>query len=375
MFIQSKFETLDDLAGNVRCARKDEKMPGVDEVAEDIPDATIRNKPLPSEEVFFGTSKAMEELRMRLERVACTDVPILIRGEAGSGKEMLAKLIHRRYPGEKTPFYKLTPAGHEGWRKSTSFVLPGDRPNSDGRDFHAVPENLTCIGSLFFEEIAELDSVSQRRLVRMLHDDQPLSMDAAHYAPSLYRVICSTRHDIERQIGVGNFREDLFYSINVVSLYMPSLRERSEDIPGLVQYLWYCCREELCHDVPEPSRKLIDAFQEYAWPGNIRELANLTRRYVLLGSEEMIVRELTAKTHKPPPTNLEADRRVSLKSLARHEVREVERKIILNTLRETRWNRKKAARALKISYRTLLYKIKEAGVPPKRDASTQEKKN
>ncbi len=357
------------------CPTERRQCAEVHEVAEDISDVTIRNGQLPPEEVIFGTSNAMDEVRMRLERVARTDVPILVQGEAGSGKEILARLIHRRYPGETTPFHKVTPGGQDGWRKSASIVLPGEDPNPDARHLHALPENLTCIGSLFFEEIAELNAASQRRLVRMLHDDQPLSMDAAEYAPSLYRVICSTKHDIEQQMGMGNFREDLFYSINVVSLYMPPLRERSEDIPGLARYLWQCCRKEFCSDVQAPSQRLIEAFQEYSWPGNIRELANMTKRYVLLGSEEKIVRELTAKARQPSASEPPSDRRVSLKSLARQEVQELERKIILKTLRATQWNRKRAARALKISYRTLLYKIKEAGVPPKRVASKREKQN
>lgn len=209
----------------------------------------------------------------------------------------------------------------------------------------------------------------------MLHDGLPLSMEATEYAPNLFRVICSTQHDLEQQMGMGSFREDLFYSINVVSLYVPPLRERREDIPGLAQYLWECCRKEFCCDVEEPSSRLIAAFQEYAWPGNVRELANMMKSYVLLGSEEKIVRDLAAKAHQPSAHGLPADQAVSLKSLARQEAQELERKIILRTLRATQWNRKQAARALKISYRTLLYKIKKAGVPPKRVDLRREKQH
>ncbi|MEJ2007961.1 MAG: sigma 54-interacting transcriptional regulator [Acidobacteriota bacterium] len=340
-----------------------------------ISEVTIRNRQFPPEEVVFGKSSAMDELRKRLERVARTDVPILVRGEAGSGKEILARLVHRRYPGETRPFRRVTTNGRNGWLKSSSFVLPGEDAGPDVRYLDAAPEDHRCLGSLFFEEIAEMNTMSQRRLVRLLHDGQPLGMEATGYTPNLFRVICSTQHDLERLVGVGSFRGDLFYLINVVSLCVPPLRERREDIPGLAYYLWERCREEFCSDAQEPSSRLISAFQEYAWPGNVRELANMMKCYALLGSEEKIVSEMAAKAHHPPTDEPSAGGTISLKHLARQEVQEVERKIILRTLHATKWNRKRAARMLKISYRTLLYKIKEAGVPPKRADSKRERLN
>ncbi|HUX11136.1 MAG TPA: sigma 54-interacting transcriptional regulator [Terriglobia bacterium] len=342
-------------------------------MAEVIAGVPIRYRHLPPEGAIFGASSSMDELRGKLERVACTDIPILIRGEAGSGKEIIARLIHRRYPGETTPFHKVTPVGRDRWRKSASFVLPRDDTSSDALQGGGAPGKLNCIGSLFFDEVAELNPAAQRSLMHLLHDDRLPGMSAAESAPCLFRVICSTKHDIEREMVLGNFREDLFYSINVVSLHLPPLRARREDIPELAKYFWGCYREEFNSDTREPSLRLIEVFHAYDWPGNIRELANMMKRYVLFGSEERIVEELSAKLNASAVLVPPSSGRLSLKSLARREAQALERKIILKTLHETRWNRKQAARALNISYRTLLYKIKEAGVPPKRTRVKREK--
>lgn len=347
-------------------------------MVEEATAVTIRYGLLPPEGVILGTSGSMNEVRDKLERIARTDVPVLIRGEAGSGKEILARLIHKRYPGETSPFHKVSPAGRAGWRKSASFVLPPDNAsgsNGNGHHSHEIPGRPSCIGTLFFDEVAELNSTSQRNLAQLLHDDRLPSLVPSEHASPLFRVICSTKHDIEREMRIGNFREDLFYSINVVSLHLPPLRERREDIPGLVRYFWKGYSEEFDSDTPAPSARLTAVLQGHDWPGNIRELASVMKRYVLLGSGDAIAEELAARARPAAERVTPSLHGVSLKRLAREEAREVERNIILKTLRETHWNRKRAARALNISYRTLLYKIKEAGVPPKRINVKRENQN
>ena len=344
-------------------------------MAADIAGVTIRYQVLPPEEVILGRSAAMSEVRDKLERVACTDVPVLIRGEAGSGKEILARLIHGRYPGATTPFHKVIPAGQDGWRKSSTLVLPRDKANGNGHHYHGVPGRLACVGSLFFEEIAELNFVSQRKLTHLLHDDRLHGNGLSEYSPSLLRMICSTKHDIEREMSMGNFREDLFYSVNIVSLSLPPLRSRRQDIPGLAQYFWECYGDEFGSDAPRPSFRLVEALQAHDWPGNIRELANVMKRYVLSGCEGKIVDELASSASQPAAHKPPAERGVSLKSLSKQEAQEVERKILFRTLCETQWNRKRAARALNISYRTLLYKIKEAGLPPQQTVAKREREN
>jgi len=337
---------------------------------------TTRYGLLPPEEAILGASSAMNEVRDKLEKIAYTDVPVLIRGEAGSGKEVLARLIHKRCPGEATPFHKVSPAGRAGWHQSASSMplcQEVEGAGGNGYQAHGVPASPGCIGTLFFNEVAELNFASQRTLAQLLHDDKTPGLNTSEYAPPLFRVICSTRHDLERAMSLGNFREDLFYSINIVTLDLPPLRARREDIPGLARYFWKSYRNELGSMTPAPSNSLVDALQGYDWPGNIRELAGVMKRYVLLGSGSRIMDDLAAKAASAPAHRASAARGISLKKLAKQEAREVERKIIFRTLRETQWNRKRAARVLNISYRTLLYKIKEAGVPPKRINVKREK--
>lgn len=339
----------------------------------DVEAVTYHNRPSPPEGVILGTSLAMEEIRSKLERVARTDVPILICGEPGSGKEILARFVHSKYPGENTSFRTTIPEGSGREQARTSFVRRQE--DAGVRYLHAAPEKTTCIGTIFFDEVAELSAVSQQRLMQFLHDDQPLSLGAAGRSRGSFRVICTTRHDIEQEMLKGSFCEDLFYSISVVSLNLPPLRERREDIPRLVRYFWEHYKEVYGLDRCEPSPRLVGALKQCDWPGNIRELASVIKRYVLLGSEDKIVRGLRAKVCRPPSFERGCSTRISLKSLARREVQDLERTIILRTLQATQWNRRLAAQALNISYRSLLYKIKEAGVPHKRIVGKRERQS
>ena len=341
---------------------------------------TTRYEFIPPEDVILGASGVMSEVRDKLEKVASTDAPVLIRGEAGTGKEILARLIHKKYPGSVTPFHKVAPAGRAGWRKTASFVLSQDAAsgaNGNGNGYHIqeAPLKPSCIGTLYFDEVAELNPISQRNLTQLVHDDRPSGMKPSEYSFPLFRIICSTKHDIEREVKLGSFCEDLFYAVNIVSLNLPPLRARREDIPGWVHYFWKYYRDELDLETPVPSAHMIKVLQAYGWPGNIRELASLMKRYVILGSGDRIIEELTGRSCLSRVCNAPPVRGISLKSLAKQEAQEIERKIIVNTLRETQWNRKRAARVLNISYRTLLYKIKEAGVPPKRIVVKGEKQN
>lgn len=329
-------------------------------VAADNAGVTIRYGLMPPEEVILGKSAAMSEVRHKLDKLACTDLPVLIRGEAGSGKEILARLIHRKYPGETTPFHKVVPTGQDGWRKSDTFVVSRDRTNGNGHQHQSALGRLACVGSLFFEEIAELNFASQRKLTHLLHDDRLHDNGVSEYSSPLLRIICSTKHDIEREMRKGSFREDLFYSVNAFSVCLPPLRSRREDIPGLVLYFWECYGQEFGSDTAEPSLQLVEALQAHDWPGNIRELANAMKRYVLLGSDKKIIDDLAGQSMA---RKARATIDVSSGEIARQEGPAIERNTILQTLRESQWDRKRAARVLNISYRSLLYKIKEAGLP------------
>ncbi len=208
----------------------------------------------------------------------------------------------------------------------------------------------------------------QSKLLQLLQDGQFCRIGAQEDKKVEVRVVCATNRNLETEIENGTFRQDLFYRINVVNLQLPSLRERRTDIEGLVNYFLeyynhkFNCRAKML------SPELMTTLQKYHWPGNIRELENLVKRYVILGTEEAISNDLVARQPEFFNPEINVDGPISLKKITRQATHELERKIILKVLQAHHWNRKKAARALNISYRALLYKIREAGLPSNRSA-------
>jgi two-component system response regulator AtoC len=180
------------------------------------------------------------------------------------------------------------------------------------------------------------------------------------------RVVCATNRHLQSEIEAGTFREDLYYRINVVNLHMPALRERRGDIEDLCAYfLEYYNQKFNCRARPL-SNEVIAVLQKYHWPGNIRELENLIKRYVILGHEEVITNDLVTREPNFFNPDISFDGPISLKKLTRQCVHELESKVILKVLQRHHWNRKQAARTLGISYRALLYKIRDAGLPSNR---------
>jgi two-component system response regulator AtoC len=223
-------------------------------------------------------------------------------------------------------------------------------------------------GTLFLDEISELDSALQSKLLQLLQDGQFCRIGAQEDKKVEVRVVCATNRQLEQEIATGSFRQDLFYRINVVNLHMPPLRERAADIPALVEYfLDYYNRKYNCR-TRELSDELKAMLQKYHWPGNIRELENLIKRYVILGTEEAIASDLVSQQRDVFNPEISFDGPISLKKLTRQAVRELERKVILKVLQANHWNRKQSARALSISYRALLYKIRDTGLPSNRGA-------
>jgi two-component system response regulator AtoC len=222
-------------------------------------------------------------------------------------------------------------------------------------------------GTLFLDEIAELDPTLQAKLLQLLQDGQFSRIGARAETAVKVRVICATNRNLEEEIGLGNFRQDLFYRINVVTLQLAPLRERVADIPILCDYFVRVFSERFGRRPRPLSQSMIAVLQRRRWVGNIRELENVIKRYVILGSEEILAAELN--NHEPDilDTDLVADGSISLKAVTRRAVRELERKIIFKTLEANHWNRKQSAQALKISYRALLYKLKEARIGSRED--------
>lgn len=324
---------------------------------------------LPPMEVIFGKSAAMRAIRAQLEKIAAANLPVLIEGESGTGKDILARLIHPLSPRAAGPFVKINcPAIPATLMESELFgyergAFTGANVSKPGRVETAHK------GTLFLDEISELDLGLQSKLLQLLQDGQFCRIGAHEDKRVEVRVVCATNRQLDEEIELGTFRSDLFYRINVLNLKVCALRERTEDIPILVEYFVNLYNEKYNLRAPQPGSDLIRKMQGYSWPGNIRELENTIKRYIIYGSETVF-----ADLDKPesplnprgsfviPPEILEGIP-VSLKKITKQLVMDLERQIIVRSLQVHEGNRKKTAHALKISYRALLYKIRDSGLP------------
>lgn len=327
------------------------------------------NLALPPDAAIFGASEAMKKVRRDLAMVASADVPVLIQGPSGTGKEIIAKLIHQMSAYAKGPYLKINcPAIPDQLLESELF---GYEKGSFTGAFTSKPGLITLAnrGTLFLDEIGELSLAMQSKLLQVLQDGKFCRIGAQEDTRSEARVICATNRDLKQEIEAGNFREDLFYRINVVNITMPSLRERNADIPELVEYFRGYFNMAYNRKAPPLSGSLMRLLQAYHWPGNIRQLENLLKRYVILGTEACITNDLA----EPLPSSFELEipeeGPVPLKKMTQQAVRRLERQIILKVLQAQHWNRRRAAEILRISYRALLYKIRDAGLSPIRPAS------
>ena len=332
---------------------------------------------LPPDEVIFGRSDAMRAIHQRVEKLAGANVPVLIQGESGTGKEILAKLIHKLSPWEDGPFVKVNcPAIPATLLESELFgyergAFTGAYGTKPGR------VELANRGTLFLDEISELEASLQAKLLQLLQDGQFCRIGAQEDRRVEVRLLCATNRQLEEEIDTGTFRQDLYYRINVLNISLPPLRDRRMDIPELIAYFLSAHSQAYKVEPPSISPQVMELLQRYDWPGNIRELENLVKRFVILGSEEVITSELVNRGQTHFSTRVLQGDSVPLKEITRQAVQELEKKIILQVLQANHWNRKLAARKLKISYRALLYKIRQAGLPsrstrnhPEADAGT-----
>src|ERR1700691_2136240 len=313
---------------------------------------------LPPDHVYFGPSPAMQVVRQRMERSAGLNVPVLILGESGTGKEILARFIHERSPWRRGPFVKVNCPAIPGTLIESE--LFGFQKGAFTGAIAAKPGRMEMAqgGSLFLDEIAELDSNLQAKLLHVLQDGYFTRIGDHEERRMDARVICATNRVLHHEIETGAFRADLFYRINVISVTLPSLHERREDIPYLAEYLRVQFNRRFQRDAPKLSKETIQTLQQRDWPGNVRELENCVARYVVLGSEEAFCAERTER--KPFSFSYEpsADGKIPLKRIAQQVTRRMEHDVILKVLQANHWNRRKAAEVLKISYRALLYKVR-----------------
>ncbi|HTS78914.1 MAG TPA: sigma-54 dependent transcriptional regulator [Bryobacteraceae bacterium] len=307
-----------------------------------------------AEVAFPSANKRMQHIRSICDQVARTDVPILILGESGSGKEVLARYIHAQSERGDT-FVKVNCA-----------ALPMDLLESElfgherGAFTGALREKpgkfeLAGQGSIMLDEIAEMHPLLQAKLLHVLQDGEYARLGGTRTLHSEARIIAATNKRLENLVTTGAFREDLFFRLNVITIEVPPLRERPEDMLPLIQRFVDLYRVKYKSPIRRLPEELEQAYARYYWPGNVRQLENAVKRYLILPDLQHAFAEL----HKPAPAReAAAPEKLSLKELSAVAAEKAEKEIILRTLEEVNWNRKQAARQLNICYKSLLNKLR-----------------
>ncbi len=318
---------------------------------------------LDDELFFLAVSPAMKQLRAQTSVIAKVDVPILLLGESGVGKEVLARLIHKLSPRSQKPFLKVNCA-----------ALPTDLLESELFGYEAGAFTgamrskpgkfeLANHGTILLDELGEMNPVLQAKLLHVLQDGQFCRLGGRTNVTADVRVLAATNIDIEKAISQKTFREDLYYRLNAFTMDIPPLRQRREEIPPLLKHFMVRFSHKYSQAPLTYSEALVAACVKYHWPGNLRELGNFVKRYLVLQDEHLAISELDEKSRPSTfvPGILSKGNGVSergLKSLVRSSRDEIELKAIEEALTATNWNRKMAAVRLNISYKALLNKVK-----------------
>lgn len=313
---------------------------------------------------FLAASPQMVRIRQQILQIAPVDVPVFVCGESGVGKEVVARMIHLRSKRRNQAFVKVNCA-----------ALPGELLESELFGFEqgaftgAVRSKpgkfeLANKGTIFLDEIAEMSTHLQAKLLHVLQDHQYSRLGGRHMIDTDVRVLAATNVDVHEAMKAGRFREDLYYRLNVLSILVPPLRERTTEIPLLFRHFLEKYADKFGKAAMEPSQHLLDAALNYPWPGNLRELENFVKRYVILEDDEGSLRELiemsaTRQRTSPREEIVPAPKEQGLKALVRGLKDEAEMEAIADALEKTRWCRKDAAKMLGISYKALLYKMRQ----------------
>jgi two-component system, NtrC family, response regulator AtoC len=321
--------------------------------------------PIP-EDIVFGTSPVMQAIRRKVGKLAQTVVPVLIQGESGTGKEILARYIHVNSPYREGPFIKVSCAAIPNELTESELFGYSKGAFTGANDSKPGRVEMAHLGSLYLDEIAELDPTRQAKLLQVLQDGRFYRIGDQEETRIDTRVICATNRNLEKEIIAGAFRQDLFYRINVFHIFMPPLRQRREDIPAMAQHLVTTCARRFDRPRPSLSGETLRWMQNHDWPGNIRELENWVVRYVLMGAPDMRAAFDNREPMPGLPTGDGSRPVVPLKEITKNVIMEAERALILKTLELHHWNRRRTAETLKVSYRALIYKIRQVGLPSKR---------
>jgi two-component system response regulator AtoC len=314
----------------------------------------------------LSANSRMMRVREIARHVADTDVPVLLLGESGVGKEVLARFIHNNSGRKDQPFVKINCAAlpHElleselfGYEKGAFTGALNEKPGKF---------ELADRGTLLLDEIGEMSPHLQAKLLHVLQDSEYTRLGGKKLVHVDARILASTNINLEEAVSKQKFREDLYFRLNVIRLDIPPLRERREDIPVLCNYFHQKYRDRYKSAVEELPVELMDAFYRYDWPGNIRQLENAMKRFLILPDISMTLAELKepvqvaavgAAAAVVTPIWTREDK-MSLKDVGSRAAEQAERELVLRVLEETAWNRKQAARRLNICYKALLNKLK-----------------
>ncbi len=291
-----------------------------------------------------GVSASMRPVEAVIRELAQSDVPVLVLAERGAGKHATAQRIHEMSRRSAQPF--------RWFRCST--LKPEDLEGGQG----GGPALLSA-GTIYLDELADLSKECQAVVLNALLL-MPDGVDGGAASDGRARLICGSARDLEVEVKRGRLREDLYYRISGVCLRLPPLRQRREDIPFLIGHFLRKYARDFRRAVPDLSAETLRLFLDYTWPGNLRELEDAARVLVALGDEQVALGGLRALLSKPDTGSMNGAG-ISLKAAARAASREAEKELILNALTRTRWNRRRAAEELQISYKALLYKLKQIG--------------
>jgi len=324
-----------------------------------------------SKEPFLWASEKMQRIHEILSQVADADVTVLIHGESGVGKEVIARTTHELSDRVKGPFVKVNCAAlPEELLESELFGY--ERGAFTGASARKAGKfEIADGGTMFLDEIGEMSAPLQAKLLQVLQDGEFSRLGGQADVHVDVRVVAATNRNLEEMVAQGEFREDLYYRLNVVNVFVPPLRERREEIPVFVEHFVRVYALKYNRDVPGISDRLMQGFLQYAWPGNVRELENMVKRIVVLQNEDAIADEIfKARATEPARPTVEQivdemdpmDDSISLREISKRASRDAEREALRRVLYQTNWNRKKAAKILDVSYKTLLQKIKECGL-------------
>jgi len=328
---------------------------------------------------LFGDNPKMKDVREIIEQVADTDITVLIRGESGTGKELVARGLYQLSTRRSSPFVKVNCAALPselleselfGFEKG---AFTGAQKRKLGKFEYANH------GTIFLDEISEMHPGLQAKLLQVLQDGEFSRLGGENDVKVDTRIIAATNRNLEQAVREQSFREDLYYRLNVVTIVLPPLRDRIDAVPLLVEHFLRKYNEQYGKSMGALSQETLGVLMGYHWPGNVRELENMIKRIVVLANEQAVLQEIAVRERPiegdadDDPLDLQAlgadfgnGQGLDLKAISKRAAQVAEKKVIERVLHQTRWNRKEAAERLQISYKALLYKMKENGLSESR---------